>query len=169
MKTMQKKGAKIAPKKTTEKVQFVNGSNGLELATIGGEAHIPENVGADAIKKAKKQSLLIIERKNANNARLDKIESLSQILKDVKLYGGAYLKVIEEQYSVKVTQDMLNEVIPSMFLHMQSEREKEIQAKNPNRWKFSKVLTLIARYYKQKLATEKLAIRTEKALSKLEA
>lgn len=169
MKTMQKRGAKIAPKKNAEKVQFVNGSNGLELATIGGEAHIPENVGAEAIKKAKKVSEEVQARKKANAARLDKIESLSQILKDVKEFGGEYLGLIESKYSVKITNDMLKAVIPSMFLHMQTEKEREIQAKNPNRWKFNKVLILIARYYKQKLATEKLALRTEKALSKLEA
>ena len=65
--------------------------------------------------------------------------------------------------------------IPKGFVRLQgkiaelTDKEKEAQAKHPNRWKFSKVLRLIAKYYKNKLATEKLALRTEKALSKLEA
>jgi hypothetical protein len=130
---------------------------------------IPDNVTGEQIKAAKKQSLLVIERKKAAENRLNSIESLSQILKDVKTFGKDYLNVIEAQYDVKITVDMLNSVIPSLFIPMQTEAEKLQQAKHPSRWKFSKVLTLIARYYKTRLATEKLATRSEKALAKEQA
>lgn len=149
-------------KKATKKIQFVNGANGVEIS-------VAPNVTGQGVKRAKKVSQLVIERKKANELRLDKIESLSQILKDVKLYANDYLKVIELDFGVKVTNEMVQSVIPSMFIDLQTDKEKEAQSKHPNRWKFSKVLRLIAKYYKNKLATEKLAIRTEKALSKLEA
>lgn len=160
--TLPTMAQKNRAKKAAKKIEFINGANGIEL-------QVAPNVTGEKIKAIKKASQLVIERKKANELRLDKIESLSQILKDVKLYANDYLKVIELEYSVKVTNDMIQAVIPSMFIDLQTDKEKEAQKKHPNRWKFSKVLRLIAKYYKNKLATEKLAIRTEKALSKLEA
>ncbi len=158
------KNATLSVRNELMKALFTPTESGINVNGI----EIPENVTGENIKAAKKQSIIVIEKKQAAQNRLDAIESLSQILKDVKLYGGNYLKAVELQYEVKITGDMLTSVIPSMFIPMQTEKERENQAKHPNRWKFSKVLTLIARYYKTRLLTEKLAVRTEKALSKLE-
>lgn len=155
--------------KDVKGIKLVKGANGMEIAQLGNNTNVDENVTGAKIERIKKASQLVIERKKANESRLDRIESLSQILKDVKLDANDYLKVIELEYSVKITNEMIQSVIPSMFIDLQTEKEKEAQKKHPNRWKFNKVLRLIAKYYKIKLATEKLALRTEKALSKLEA
>ena len=155
--------------KDVKGVKLVKGANGMEIAQLGNNTNVSENITGAKIERIKKVSQLVIERKKAKELRLDKIESLSQILKDVKLYANDYLKVIELTFKVKITNDMIQSVIPSMFIDLQTEKEKENQAKHPNRWKYDKVLRLIVKYYKIKLATEKLAIRTEKALSKMEA
>lgn len=109
---------------------------------------VNEQVSGEKIKKERKKNEITEARKQAVNDYLDATMSLSQVLKNVKQFNAKYLKVIEIEYGVKITSDMLNDVIPSNFVHLQTEKQKESQEKNPNRWSFRKVLQLIAKYYK---------------------
>lgn len=167
MKQTTQSKVRVQSTSTKQLAAIINTSKGA--AVINLPSDIKGQKLEDTKKAIKKQSEAVIAKKEALNNYLDRTLSLSQVLKAVKLDAKNYVQILEAKYEVKVTDTMILDIIPSLFLTLQTEKEKELQSKHPNRWKFSKVLTLIARYYKNKLSTEKLALRTEKALSKLEA
>lgn len=155
---------KVQSTSTKQLAAIINTSEGAAVINLPSDI---KGQKLDNTKKViKKQSEAVMAKKEALKNYLDRTMSLSQVLKAVKLDAKNYVQILEAKYGVKVTDSMVLDIIPSLFLTLQTDKEKEQQAKHPNRWKFSKVLTLIARYYKNKLNTEKLALRTEKELNK---
>lgn len=118
------------------------------LEKQGNEIYVNEVTTGEKLKKERKKNQVTEARKQAVNDYLDATMSLSQVLKNIKQYNKEYLKVIELQYGVKISSEMLNDVIPSNFVNLQTDKQKENQEKNLNRWSFRKVLQLIAKYYK---------------------
>ncbi len=157
MKTVVKnapKGAKVNSVKNVAEI--------LESTESGMALNLPENVKGEKVKKARKINEIAEARKEAVNDYLDATMKLSQVLKNIKQYNEKYLKVIELQYGVKISTDMLNNVIPSNFINLQTDKQKENQAKSPERWSFRKVLQLIAKYYKNEQDKMKIVERVAK-------
>jgi hypothetical protein len=131
--------APIVKAKKAQSAKIVKTPQGLSVAS---------NVkGADIIK-AKKQSELMLAKYEANNSHKAKISTLSFILSSVKDNAVKYVDLLNVKYECKVTMEQLTSIKPSQFVTLMSDKEKERQANNGNKWGFYLVLTLISRYYK---------------------
>jgi hypothetical protein len=111
-------------------------------------ANLPENVKGAQIEKVKRQlSALQSAKIEANNSHKAHIFEFTFNLNSFKVRGAKYLSEFNAKNGTKVTMKQVTELTAPMLCAHMTDKDKERQKLNGNKWQFWMLENLIAKHF----------------------
>jgi hypothetical protein len=110
--------------------------------------NLPENVTGAQVEKVKRQlSALVSAKIEANNSHKAHVYGFKFNLDSFKTRGTKYLSEFNSKHGLKVTMSQVMGLSPELLSPFMTDKQKEVKAKNGNRWSFWDIETLVAKYF----------------------